>query len=357
MYKIPPITKQKILDDYYNQYSPIVKQFFKDYLNGSLVLSIALGDKHVCTVTVKVDQNSFCYNFLNKYSNDNHLKKLLCGTASDLDQIFKDILSNGHEHFTKLSKKKYNLKSGNYDIDDFHTIMHYIFVDNMYEMDNIFDKSEFIKTLNLRVCPYCGDTYIYPSKKNKDGKISIVKPQLDHFLPKSKYPFFAMSFYNLIPSCTPCNLSPNKHNIDPKGDDKTHQYLMQPYQFDDNAFEFGYSYNGVDMYDAESFEVNINYKGNKDLKKGFKELTTTESKYEGHNNEVGDLWLSLQKSIITARQFLEREGIPLNFWDNEKDKIIPYPFCMPYDSQRALYKFNKDIFSKMLSDVRTMENL
>ncbi len=29
--------------------------------------------------------------------------------------------------------------------------------------------------------------------------------ELDHFYPSNKYPFFAISFYNLIPSCTVCN--------------------------------------------------------------------------------------------------------------------------------------------------------
>lgn len=33
------------------------------------------------------------------------------------------------------------------------------------------------------------------------------RPQFDHFYPKSKYPYLALSFYNLVPSCAVCNLA------------------------------------------------------------------------------------------------------------------------------------------------------
>lgn len=58
--------------------------------------------------------------------------------------------------------------------------------------------------LGVTVCPYCNRQYIftvYPESVKK-----ITRPQLDHFLNKSEFPFFALSFYNLIPSCSICNL-------------------------------------------------------------------------------------------------------------------------------------------------------
>ncbi|TCL67476.1 hypothetical protein EV196_10232 [Mariniflexile fucanivorans] len=33
----------------------------------------------------------------------------------------------------------------------------------------------------------------------------MIKPELDHYYPKSLYPYFGVSFYNLIPSCQSCN--------------------------------------------------------------------------------------------------------------------------------------------------------
>lgn len=56
------------------------------------------------------------------------------------------------------------------------------------------------KELNVRTCPYCNRAYTFTVK----GR-SSVRPEFDHFYPKSKYPYFALSFYNLVPSCHICN--------------------------------------------------------------------------------------------------------------------------------------------------------
>lgn len=58
-----------------------------------------------------------------------------------------------------------------------------------------------IEDLNVQVCPYCNCQYTttVSSKKKK------IRPQLDHYKCKSKYPFFAVTLRNLIPSCPICN--------------------------------------------------------------------------------------------------------------------------------------------------------
>lgn len=61
----------------------------------------------------------------------------------------------------------------------------------------------FVISLGLRVCPYCNEQYIAPTLA-ENGK---VRGDLDHFLPKSKYPYFALSIYNMIPCCKFCNSS------------------------------------------------------------------------------------------------------------------------------------------------------
>lgn len=40
-----------------------------------------------------------------------------------------------------------------------------------------------------------------------DEKDNKVYCQLDHFLPKSRYPYLSISLYNLIPVCSNCNLT------------------------------------------------------------------------------------------------------------------------------------------------------
>lgn len=77
-----------------------------------------------------------------------------------------------------------------------HNIIHDIFVLNGF---NKMDKNQFIIDLNLNVCPYCNRNYI-GVLKNKN----LVIP-LDHFIPKSKYPFLAASVNNLFSCCPTCN--------------------------------------------------------------------------------------------------------------------------------------------------------
>lgn len=97
----------------------------------------------------------------------------------------------------------------------------------------IFNYSGFRKTAFCRsqveklgvihtTCPYCNYHFIDVtdiSNENDKENIKRAYLDLDHFMPKSQNPFFALSFYNLIPSCHTCNsgekkskpFSPNTH--------------------------------------------------------------------------------------------------------------------------------------------------
>lgn len=97
-----------------------------------------------------------------------------------------------------------------------------------------------VEQLGLRTCPYCNRDYIGISKGKNLGV------QLDHFFSKSKYPYFAVSLYNLIPSCGVCNnvkraedgkalISPFEEEISEEGasfrlewDGKTENIFVKP---------------------------------------------------------------------------------------------------------------------------------
>lgn len=63
--------------------------------------------------------------------------------------------------------------------------------------------AELIKRTRIKYCPYCNAETIYVVTKN--GESEYYKSPLDHFLPKSRYPFFALTLTNLIPACGRCN--------------------------------------------------------------------------------------------------------------------------------------------------------
>ncbi len=57
----------------------------------------------------------------------------------------------------------------------------------------------FMKKLGIKACVYCNASYTVTTNDNK------ATFQVDHFFPKSKYPFLCISFFNLQPACMHCN--------------------------------------------------------------------------------------------------------------------------------------------------------
>lgn len=59
-----------------------------------------------------------------------------------------------------------------------------------------------INKIGIQVCPYCNHNYIL----TRDSRTPTAREaQLDHFYSQDSYPALALSFYNLIPSCSSCN--------------------------------------------------------------------------------------------------------------------------------------------------------
>lgn len=65
----------------------------------------------------------------------------------------------------------------------------------------------YLKELNQIVCPYCNANFIQTLQATKvlKGAASRAMADLDHFLPKSIFPIFAITLSNLVPSCMYCN--------------------------------------------------------------------------------------------------------------------------------------------------------
>lgn len=69
---------------------------------------------------------------------------------------------------------------------------------------------ELVKT--VKYCPYCNAETVYAYKikashgqKGSTTSLKLVKSAFDHYFPRARYPFLAISLYNLIPACTRCN--------------------------------------------------------------------------------------------------------------------------------------------------------
>jgi hypothetical protein len=126
---------------------------------------------------------------IQKYFKDYDLEKIILAKPDELDNLI-------------LIWNSINCKNKN-DFKGFETYYGYLSDSDKFfiKKDNqiiSYTATVLVDSLNILVCPYCNRNFIrLVNNKRTD--------ELDHFYPKSKYPFLAISFYNLIPSCKTCN--------------------------------------------------------------------------------------------------------------------------------------------------------
>ncbi|EAM8676703.1 hypothetical protein BL252_25015 [Salmonella enterica] len=63
-------------------------------------------------------------------------------------------------------------------------------------------RSEILRNINIRVCPYCNRQYT--DYYYCDGRQKNIA-SLDHFYPQKKFPLYALTLLNFVPSCANCN--------------------------------------------------------------------------------------------------------------------------------------------------------
>lgn len=121
----------------------------------------------------------------------------------------------------------------------------YIPTNRQYD-PNTWNAYAFLNKIKPNVCPYCNInlTTIIIDEIDPVTSLAVVRPALDHYICKSKYPFFSVNIRNLIPSCTACNsnlksdhdfikvehLNPYKDSIS-----SSHNFILQLNK--DGAFE------------------------------------------------------------------------------------------------------------------------
>lgn len=189
----------------------------------------------------------------------------------------------------------------------------------------------FVFMSNIRVCPYCNRQYITPIY-SKDGK---VRADLDHFYPKSKYPYLSMSIYNLVPSCKFCNSSL-------KG---TKEFSIK----DINPYER--SYDDYFKFYVDPINLNIQAKevsANDDTIKNYLTMFKIENLYKYHSNQAKEL---LEKRIIYSDDYIKllfQENKELfDSEDEVKQLIIGYLEDRSMINNEAFLKFRRDIAEQL----------
>jgi len=153
------------------------------------------------------------------------LKKILSGKPVDL-------LIQSEDYNNRL--KKYTTKNPLNQVK--RLISFFLDYDEFSKKNSIYTPAwgayELTNELGIRSCLYCNRNYVLTVIQ----KTKIIRPELDHFFPKSIHPVLALSFYNLIPSCHICN-SNLKGKVNFNLDDFFHPYLAS---FDEEGIKFTY---------------------------------------------------------------------------------------------------------------------
>ncbi len=173
------------------------------------------------------------------------------------------------------------------------------FIDSGFDIDKTIKTSyrrwsayEYCEKLNVNVCPYCNRIYTYTVIQKYCKKENITRPELDHYFPKSKYPIFALSFFNLIPSCNICNSTIkgiNELNISKN----LHPYLDEL----DDGYKFDYDVKGISTFEGDKSSIKIKiYKGKLyDKSNNTLKFFKIEQIYQKHTDTVANLILLRRK--------------------------------------------------------------
>ena len=213
-----------------------------------------------------------------------------------------------------------------------------------YEKYNIWKAYKLAKDLNIQACTYCNIQYTHTigDDKNKQGR-----PQFDHFFPKSKYPYLALSFYNLIPSCSVCN-STLKGDKDMDLETHLHPYIegsedksritALPQNYEDLV--------GLESGKDEAMKVYFRLFGDEDFKqkaRGNIDLFKLEERYAGHHAYIKEL---IRLRMQTSDAYLEQLAGMFDIFDGKEEiyrlALRNYPQEKDFH-KRPLSKLTRDI--------------
>lgn len=106
-----------------------------------------------------------------------------------------------------------------------------------YSLVRTYVIAKYIRQIGIKSCVYCNANYTITEEKGQAFY------DIDHWMPKSRYPFLAISFYNLQPACHTCNML--------KNDDEKHEYLGLYEECKDknlDVFKFEISHSNITEY-------------------------------------------------------------------------------------------------------------
>lgn len=254
------------------------------------------------------------------FSNDDNLRIILIGEPHELDSI--------KDKFTSIGMKKSLKKLINYDSWIKHGEK------DTYRNYNAYHLAE---KLDIPTCVYCNRIY---TKTVISCEKKITRPAFDHWFSKTDFPLLALSFYNLIPSCTVCN-SGIKGSVPFSLNTHFHPYFKNTAEI----FKYTFSYDHK-AYDKFSFKIITAGDSFSDRSVKAFEL---EEIYKAHENEIEDLRKikdTYSESYIDMLETAVLDGVTI-----DREEVYRLAFGVHFQEamfdRRPLSKMKKDILIEL----------
>ena len=340
---------------YYDKFSTIFRAALQRKLRYRSTWTVGIFGHPNDNVNMKLLPGSKAETFIKHcIKSDYFMRVLLYGNMrqmNDLFQVLKRWIGNDWE-LNKLSDQdKLQLSQqqshGVGPVCHFHSVIKHIFVGALYESE--LDKEWVSKRKLLNFCPYCGDASVFVTNHvGVDGNDVVSKTVLDHYLPKSEFPYFAVNIFNLFPCCERCNSDVKKGDKMPIEKDAAgtiHSLIMYPHHFDESRLTFAYipptslhPNDDIELMCADAY-----------LEKGYKSILGIEALYKHYKGEAKDMidrasdYLT-QSAMNYGRQTFGFDKRFMDFYVKSTLGFNPYD-KKPMDVQR--YKFKMDIFRQI----------
>lgn len=261
-----------------------------------------------------IDQNNLSYLLGNSINIEEQIKSLILAEPALLRNI-KDLV--GRVNNTEF---------------EFLTINYTTFTSRE---EHLYKPSDLFTNTGITVCPYCNRTFIQSTKR--PNGVTKRTCQLDHFFPKDTYPYLALCFYNLIPSCSACNhiKSTSEIGISPyeikSADDVIH------FEWKPKDASFNYPKGNISVKPIPNPKTNGHMQTNIDV-------LGLETLYSCHDDLVKEMLL---KGEIYSPDYIQNlvEQFP-KLIDNEEEalRIITGNYTEEEDlGKRPLSKLTRDI--------------
>ncbi len=215
--------------------------------------------------------------------------------------------------------------------------------------------------LKIRTCFYCNISYI-DCFKNDKGNI-VGQFDLDHFLPKSKYPIVGLSLFNFVPSCGVCN-SGSKGATDILEIDDVVNNKISP----QDAYRLSPTWNGYNFDDTKRI-VAVGPNSDKKYNISFENLTSDGAIYDkevdclNYNNRYQSHEIEAREIIRLKEKYTSRKVVEIikdlmpelykgedleTFLKEQKEKILEIQEDI---FRKEFMKNNGRAFLKLYNDI------